>query len=304
MRIKYNLLWIEDEASWLKNARKIIETIVDDYGFNAEIVELKTEPDAIKFIAESNLQVYDLIIVDFKIGNHEVGNNFIENIRSHNVLTEVIFYSSNLQQIRDTIHQQQVEGVYCANRNTTQFVDKFEKVFKTTIKKTQDISSLRGLVLSECSQLDEMLFDIAKAFVAKHSNGLDEKLKKYIIDNQVKDWKKTSSKLEELLPTLSPMELISHEFIESNRKMRIVGQILEILDIKTLVSKADFSAKYTEDIIRPRNILAHCIEVEKGDKRILSTRQGDKEFDDLAHKKIRNDIREQAILLEKIKSFI
>src|ERR1043165_3023860 len=106
MRIKYNLLWIEDEAPWLKNAKKIVESIIDDYGFNMYVKELRTEPEAIKYIADSDLQVYDLIIVDFKIGNHEVGNTFIGNIRNHNVLTEVIFYSSNLQQIRDTIHTQ------------------------------------------------------------------------------------------------------------------------------------------------------------------------------------------------------
>lgn len=304
MRIKYNLLWIEDEAPWLKSAKEIVETIVDDYGFSINIKELKTEPEAISFIAESDLQIYDLIIVDFKIGNNEVGNTFITNIRNHNVLTEVIFYSSNLQQIRDTIHREQVDGVYCANRDTTQFIDKFEKVFKTTVRKTQDISALRGLVLSESSLLDSMLLDIATLFMEKNANGKDNQLKDYIINKQVADWKASNAKLEQLLPSLSPIELISNDFIESNRKMRAVGQILQLLNNPDLISKKDFCVQYFDEIINTRNVLAHCIEVEKEGKKVLVTRKDDKEFDELAHKEIRNNIRKHVALLEQIKAAI
>ena len=58
-----------------------------------------------------------------------------------------------------------MDGVYCASKDSCR--EKLKGLIYTTIRKTQELNNLRGLVMAETSELDEMVKEILKLLVEK-----------------------------------------------------------------------------------------------------------------------------------------
>lgn len=129
MRINYNILWIEDELIWLKGAKAIVEDIVEESGFKTFVKNLNNEVDAISFIEHSNLEIFDIILVDYKIRNNEIGNFLIEKIRVNNQYTDIIFYSASLEKIMGITNGVDDPKMYISSRSTDDFIAKVESSF-------------------------------------------------------------------------------------------------------------------------------------------------------------------------------
>jgi hypothetical protein len=80
-----------------------------------------------------------------------------------------------------------LDGVFCAHRE--EFLDKFEKLFNANIRKVEDVNNLRGLVMAETADLEEIKDEIIKLY-DKHNN-----------------IKKDEIKIPELPPTPTPLLL-------------------------------------------------------------------------------------------------
>lgn len=183
MRISYNILWIENENDWLEPSLEFVRGIVEDNGFELNSTLKSSEKDIEDMLKDVEpFKNFDLILVDFNLNRGDRGNKIIENIRDHKIFTEVIFYSQNAEGIRQAIKDHWLDGIYCSSRNRDEFEFKFEKVFLTTIKKVQHISTMRGLVLSETSQLDNKIEEIINAFFSTQGEAEIIILKKYIIN--------------------------------------------------------------------------------------------------------------------------
>ncbi|MDB5088369.1 MAG: hypothetical protein JWR09_2363 [Mucilaginibacter sp.] len=282
MRIKYNILWVENETDWLEPTLEFVKETIESYGFKLIHKHVTSENEIEELLKEEEaFKDYDLILVDFQLDKGDRGNRIIEKIRDHQVFTEVIFYSQDLAGIRKAVSENFLDGVYCASRNREDFEGKFEKVFATTIKKIQDISSVRGLVISEACDLDNKVSLLIEAFFIKYTESDQSKIRNYIIKDLVGDQVEKGKKLMEKLNSLSNEDLLHHKFFDAYKKMRILGRIIELLDNKNLLDKDTFNLRYNKEIIEVRNQLAHCVEKEKNGKKVLVTFTGDiKFFDD------------------------
>jgi hypothetical protein len=305
MRLTYNILWIENELDWLEASQEFAEGIAEENGFELICVSKTSESEIEDMLdTEEPLKEFDFILVDFQLDSGDRGNKIIKNIRDHNIYTDVLFYSQDKEGVLQTIKDNWLDGVYCSSRNRDEFEDKFERIFKRTIKKIQSISSMRGLVLSETSQLDNIIEEILHSFFKNRKEDEKNELNDYIKKSITKSYKDNKGKIEALNGEIAHEDLVNHRLFDSYKKMRATGKILELLDNTELIGKDYFIKEYNEEVIKMRNDLAHAKEIEKEGGNVLNTFDGDKQFDSDSCITIRNNLRKHYEYLEKIQKHI
>ena len=152
MKLRYNLLWIENELDWKESVEDDIKAMIEDYAFQYVCKSCRQEENGLDYNA------YDLILMDMNLDSKPSGDELIKKIRDNGIYTDVVFYSSGgLDSIKQKARELDLEGVYFSGRDRIQFVDKVCKVIDTTIRKVQDLSNLRGLVMAEVSELDALM---------------------------------------------------------------------------------------------------------------------------------------------------
>lgn len=315
MKLKYKILWIEDDVDSIERPKQQIQKYLeDDYGF-----ECKEEDIVIKdydkfeeeFIYEENgkkrvkdsIKEFDLLLVDYNLGEEEyTGDKLIEIIRD-GIYSEILFYSSNLESINNELNNNFIDGIFRSDRDHLE--DKIKKLIKVTIKKVQDINNLRGLIMAEVAELDR----IKKNIIHKFSKEADSDFKKYIKEDVFSKIKKDLESLSCLVKVedsecsydeINLEELQNNFFYDSFKKSRTVNKIKKIKSKEC--DHIDFKHEdYVKDVIEKRNVLAHQEENEdKSGKFLLYPNSNRLEFTEEHCIKIRKDIKKYKKYLEDI----
>ena len=192
MRIEYRILWVEDNKSWFDTARDLFEETMSDLGFKLVAKNCKNFDEVKAEIERNNLKEYDLLLVDFSLAGSPNGDKIITLIRGNDenpILTDVLFYSTAVEEVRNSMLRLGLEGVYTADRRDIE--NKFEQVVGTTIKKIQEVNSMRGLIMAETSDLDELMSSIIKKLL---TSDIGSKLETYINKEIKNSLKKVSNK--------------------------------------------------------------------------------------------------------------
>ena len=91
MNTFFKILWFEDEVTWFNMERLRINSILQEHYLIPEIVR----KDGDDFdISELTGNDYDLIIMDYKLAEGTTGDTVVTAIRENNILTDILFYSS------------------------------------------------------------------------------------------------------------------------------------------------------------------------------------------------------------------
>ena len=96
LRQEINILWLEDDLTMDAHTyrKDLVEDILKDKGYKAQIKEFKTFEDARKELVSAKR--YDFFISDFNLDESETGLNYLEEIRNRNGFKQfVILYSNN-----------------------------------------------------------------------------------------------------------------------------------------------------------------------------------------------------------------
>lgn len=305
MRLKYKILWIENEEDWVDSIYDQIQDHLSDLGFEFEKKLIAKEEESV------NYDEYDLILMDLNLAEQPNGAELIERIRNLNVFTDIVFYSSvGIDTLRENGREKNLEGVYYSGRTPdSTFVRKVCQVIDSTIKKVQDLSNLRGLVMAEVSDLDSLMDEIIvkyyndqsllDEFHRKITKDKEKNIKKSLDNNGIDcekacklNWRQLN--IDKLL-----------KIIDSSQKVRAINILLERhkkqgTDLYQSPNDNGFVDNYLQDIIYVRNNLAHCSSVIENGKEILKTRSGDLFFDTDMIIDIRKKIREYHELFLKI----
>lgn len=307
MDLSYNVLWVEDEETWTASVENSLKQLIEDrYGLVYARTLVDHSDDTIKY------SDYDLILMDFNLSDGEdgeTGDRIIQHIREIDVLTDVVFYSAKGPAfIKEKAAALGLEGVYFSDRDKDQFIDKVSKVVESTIRKIQDLSNLRGLVMAEVSELDMEMDDIIKSY---YTNAERMKIfhdhvtqkREETIHSQLKNGKSCDK-----LCVLTTRDMSINDIeTESYQKMLAVHQILKKEDSKnSLGHNGQFATLYNKDIIIQRNNLAHCYSTkDQNGNEILRTRKGeDVVFTSDSFKTIRVNIRKYRDLFQRLRAFI
>ncbi len=297
MKLKYKILWFDNEPDWVESIEDDIREIIEDeycFVYDKELRE-KDEPKA-------SYNNYDLILMDLNLEDEKTGDQLIQNIRNLDIYTDVLFYSADgISTIKEKAQALGLEGVYFSGRDKDVFIEKLRKVISSTINKIQDLNNLRGLVMAEVSELDILMENvISKYFV---ENGNADKIKEFnqhIIDDVERStknklhsedckkqcyhkWKKKS--IEDIIHLLD---------FDSSKKAHTINIIINNEHIDYIAKNANFYEDYKADIIDMRNNLAHCISELIDGKEVLKLKKknaADIVFDSEMFRQVRLNIQ-------------
>ena len=275
MSIEYKILWVDDSPDWVKSIDDSIKNHLDEKGYEPKI-ELKESADNVD---TSKLTEVDLIIIDYRLPGSN-GDELIKQIRSKECLTEIVFYSQ--EAFKPSEH---FDGIYYVTRDAAE--ELIKKVIDQTIKKAQDITLVRGFIIAEAIDVENILEECMvkvfedkgelfsqKVIGAKPPVYAIEKFKfvKRMVKDRKKDEQEGTDRYEQLedidkIMNELPKEVFDQRNILAHSKKTINKDGLTILEgINKQTRKINFDpewlsqtrkniAKHKDNLMQLKNIL-------------------------------------------------
>ena len=279
MSVTYKILWIDDQIEGLIDfgLKGNLETYLVDLGF---VPTINCFEDTESAREELNKTKYDLILSDFNIDDGENGDVLITRIREGAIFTEVLFYSAqpNFSSVVQNLNIDRVSLLSIAGSVPYSSLEQKAKwLIDQTILKLHEIESLRGLVMSETSQLDSIVEAILSIYF-QTDNPQVQILRNSIL-SKIKTSAKSNLRKAEKLADVSNLDLIKSRLFDASKKARSIKDLIKIVAIKQTYQFSDFFENYKRDVLDTRNKLAHaradningqeCLIVEDGNREVF-----------------------------------
>lgn len=290
MKLNYYILWVEDEDSWYETTAELFKETVEAHGFNPIIERRKTLDDVTQELA-GGLKKYDIFLIDFNLRNSVDGSSIIDYLREENIYTDVLFYSSDKQIIIESIKEKELEGVYHSDRKEIE--DKFEKVFLTTIKKIEEINSMRGLIVGETSDLDAMIEErLLRCIELNIEKAFD--IDKFINSQIIKKAQQRALFFKGEYEKGGLQSIFPH--IDAIKKWELLRGILKENTTRHeyIIKFIEINGTYQDEVIKIRNMFAHAKVIIGSDgKEFLKAQTGTDhhEFNEESFKGIRISLK-------------
>lgn len=308
MRIDYNILWFENDEGWLKQATKGISNLLEDYGFRLNENSQKDGSKIEELIQSIQLKALDIdmIFMDFKLSGDVNGEKLIEVIRKKNLYTEILFYSQdeNVKQVIESNYGS-VEGIYYSGRDN--FRDKAKEVIWHTIKKVEDVESMRGLIMGATSEIENLMKEITLEYIDVCDECAKNIIAKPIFEEVGRSVKEKFEKHSKCHPSLNLKELAKdNAMFDANKKAHAIQAIINEIkhpDLEHLVGNAFYES--ISEMILVRNKFGHCKVMLNGQGiRVLQSAPPIEEFTDERCIEIRKTLITQLELVYRIKSLL
>ncbi|MGE7599597.1 response regulator [Lysinibacillus fusiformis] len=329
MRLKYEILWFEDNVSWFSTISDAINELLEEKGFKMIVHRYDNDSEGLfKILKESDC---DLILMDYSLENQK-GDEIIKSIRDLEIYTDIVFYSqSGAKFIRDLIRKQGIDGIFCSSRDFEEFEEKVNGVIGNTIKKVQDVNNMRGLVIAETIDLESKIADILKGYLSViYENDIKKAtILKNICDKKQEQFLKESELInvihqkninelidENILTTYNLytglQSLLKSDIKELNVLLQSKPNQEERIEIEEkrelLLSIKERISNFEKEIILIRNTLAHVKELKdpnSGTSYLESVhRNGTKIiFDDNKYVEIRRNLVEYSECISELNEY-
>lgn len=306
MNTIFKILWFEDEVTWFNMERLRINSILQEHYLIPEIV--RKDGDDFN-ISELTGNDYDLIIMDYKLAEGTTGDTVVTAIRENNILTDILFYSSEEHNMLTAISKGMppIDGVYLTKRDYNLFTQKAENLINTIVKRSEDLVNLRGFVMDGSSdfevRIQEILNIVWNKFTEEEKDILEEAVQRTIKRNEDRD-QKTKKKVLEMNPTFPAAVNNIHFFSHSDRLYLLEKAIKILLDNYSLSEEEEFSSfksHYEKEISNYRNALGHR---KSTDNIIEITKDNFVPIDEALHQKMRKNLSRYNLLIEQLELFV
>ena len=266
MRYDLNILWVEDTATYYEETKEILEAFAEDNGISLKFHYIQ---DVNKFFEkiknnEKGFKLYDIFFIDYSLSSGIVGSQLISDLRSKNMDSDILFYSSDKEsEIRKIIEEDigSFEGVYVANRDN--FDDKSYLLINKNARRLTSLSNIRGYLMDQTSEND---FTVQSYILYKYDTLTPEQKREVsnMLLEHIKSKKETlTEKMENEISDLESNGIrninkvlgLSSELFPINLKYQMFAKMLEFdLDL----SFNDITVEqYLNEIVKARNTLAH-----------------------------------------------
>jgi CheY-like chemotaxis protein len=225
MSLNYKILWIEDNPKTITSKEGHIKAFLEEQGFRSDITIIENGKDIDSYLSHPLL---DLIITDYNIHDDLDGKQLTEKIRGLDAMIDIILYS----QVAGTDLYKQVgtlDGVYISNRDELE--DRIKDVIKTTIRRTQRVSNMRGIVISEAIDIENQVEEIIISYFAEKGDVIQKALKRDNFD---------FGKKVMLLGSIA--KKISSDTTKDQNKFKQIADLVKLL---------------CKDVVWTRNVLSH-----------------------------------------------
>ncbi|MBV1775076.1 response regulator [Burkholderiaceae bacterium DAT-1] len=303
MKLEYKILWFEDQPHNVSGAADGLRDRLSRMGFKLSIEWVENVGDVGSFIAQLRQKDdFDLVLMDWNLGeNRENGAILAKRVRS-NTHTEIVFYSSATpKELRKAIYEQDIDGVYCTRRDN--LTAEAMAVINTTVKKVLDLNHMRGLVMATVSDFDNLIDECIRLRYCQLGEEGKLELLNHIRGKIISVCNSNAKQVEKLEEKNSIEELTEHRAFSSSLKYQVLSSLLgKKAEDRTIRALLATLGKYDNEVIDPRNALAHARPVEQGGKITFKGRSI--EFDDEAFRKLRQDLLAHGDALNDIKDAI
>jgi len=310
MKMNYKILWIDDNIEDYIDMGIKSEFMVylDNLGFIPTVDTFEDSKEAEKAI---NATKYDLILSDYSIDEkgkekEKQGDILIQKIRDGGVFTEVLFYSAqeNFEEIAKNLYRDRVSFFsLVGDEGMKEFRVRTYRLIQLTISKLQELNSIRGLVMSETSELDNTVIDILNGFFSNET-GEAKDLRDYIL-KAVAQSAEGNSKRAVKFNELSNSEILKERIFDANKKARTIGRLIELKKLDRTDPFIGFYDNYKTDVLDTRNDLAHAKSdvIDGIEYLIVSRKDGDhsEKFDQESCIQIRKNLRKHSDILKAIR---
>ncbi|MDH5382554.1 MAG: hypothetical protein OEW75_16995, partial [Cyclobacteriaceae bacterium] len=244
MRLKYNILWFEDNKRYYEIASKDIHEYLEEQGY---VPDLERRSDDTNLIEKMEEKDVDLILVDYNLKDKLKGDELVTTVRKNELYTEAIFYAQNppdLSRIKG-----QYEGVFYTTRKN--LIEKTKKIIDLTIKKNQDFSNIRGLFIAETVDMTKQIEQMISKILQLENEQLD-----FFMDEIAQLPEFTDTSKFKIINRFFKSTIKSlHEKYEAMPSGKKRDQLMtRISNIKK--TKSMF-CNYANEVIEIRNALAH-----------------------------------------------
>lgn len=280
--LEYKIAWIDDQPDKAGGYKDRIASLLGRHGFELSIDWISSEEALKNFLAKLNgHDHYDMIMVDWRLGQmvNEAsgGASVAHDIRVHHSATTIVFYSAaEPKALRSEIATKLIDGVFCVNR--MHFFEEAAPLIKSSIKRFMDFNAMRGLFLAAVAEFDELIRGATfKAFVSlpvEHQQRIVNQLLDGRIayaTTQAND-AASHTRPSDLGAVIKAIQPTSWELYQC--LVTILGFASPSPAYSQAIKKFE---KYGEEVLIPRNDMAHLREMEKnGVKKLV---RGDREWD-------------------------
>lgn len=296
MSLDYNILWFEDSEDYIISLKPRLEDFIEGFGFEPKFTIVPNGSNLSELLDNNS---FDIILMDFNLdvesGNDGNGDVLINSIRDQEYYIEILFYSAH-SGFRNHINMH-LDGVFFADRD--ELFEKSKKVINLTIKKSQDINNLRGLVIAESIDIESKMEEMLK-FYFRIDNEKDAVFRKIVNPSfNALNFKKKFDLINRICKIkVKCLEKINNDMGNDGELNEKIGNLKQL--------KKDIG-KIEKEIIDVRNILAHTKEDPEKKNTLVSRINKNKEeiiITDNWCKEKRNDIRRQSENLERLFSYI
>jgi CheY-like chemotaxis protein len=239
MTIPYKILWVDDSPAWVESIRSDVELHISSMGLTPSIVVLVDGTDLEKASRETDL---DLLIIDYHLPNQN-GDKLIEVVRASGAFTEIVFYS----QSNDIYNiAKPFDNVFSCHRDDA--LDRIRTVVDLSLRKLKDVGIVRGLIIASAIDIETQV----EQLFAKILGTAGHVVRDRIIE---KGWLDAEKKSSFVLGVLN--DYIKH--------LKGLGSVVE----QSLLDGQATLKKFSDEVIKTRNLLAHSRAFEVGGKKVL-----------------------------------
>ena len=264
MNIIYKMIWIDDSDEFIDSTKELVEEIVMRKNMVPKLqiynqFEEFQRCELGKFDIDI-FNLYDLILIDYALSG-TTGDVIIRDLRKRNVYTDIVFYSSNFEEMQSELKKsnEQLDGIFFSDRNNLTSV--ISKVVNKNLKREYNIANIRGLIMDSTSEFDYIcrtttlsLFDILSE---GKQQTIIEKAKEYV-DNAENISKNNFIKLAKKNGSnFLKNAMDSVEYVMNNKdKYSLMSLVVREFENNPTLGEG-FSEHYQAELITPRNDLAH-----------------------------------------------
>lgn len=278
MDINYKILWFEDTDESYETLSRRTERYVVKKNLRCEIERVYGTSDF--DITKYDLNSYEVLVVDLQLSHDSKGYEIIDAIRAANYVNDVLFYSAaGVDTLDSVMKEYRLEGVFLSERDNKLFMEKMQQLIDKSIRRSENVINIRGIVMDETSEFDSQMSDII--IIAQTMMTQDEitTIKKYISSKLLQpkakeiadlaakysadgDWAMSDLLAEHEFNSMMRARLVN-KIVNMRGNPQIsqaVGQCADILPeaFPTTNGNALFADAYDKNVIRFRNKLAHA----------------------------------------------
>lgn len=305
MNYKFRILWFEDEGGWYKGAKTRADLHITKHCLESDVTRKRNADFNIELLKGN---AFDLILMDYDLNSTRTGDSLIQEIRSAEVFTDILFYSSKYDSLLGSVQAitPPIDGVFYVNRKIEEFDSKLEKIIDKIVCRSENLINLRGFVLDNTSDFEVRIKEILKIcwdkFNGKQRAVLDENLQK-LFDNKLAHTNASVEhfkKQEQIFLSANNDEYV----LSVSDRLDLLNVALDILtkeySLPLEYAHGDFKEYYIRGVNVYRNRLGH---IKFGDNKIRINGK-DVPIDQQLHRLLRTNIIECEKSLYNIETYI